>query len=107
STAMKSVVVDSSLYDWESDEPLRRPSSQTIIYELHVKGFTAHPNSGISEEIRGTFRALIEKIPYLQDLGISAVQLLPLFQFNPQDCPPGPVNYWGYAPVSFFAPHQA
>jgi len=106
-TAMKSVVVDPSLYDWEGDTPLNRASSQTIIYEMHVKGFTRHASSGISEKTRGTFRGLIEKIPYLQDLGISAVELLPVFQFDPQDCPPGRVNYWGYAPVSFFAPHQA
>ncbi len=106
-TAMKSVVVDPGLYDWEGDTPLRRPSSQTIVYEMHVKGFTRHPSSGVPEATRGTFRGLIEKIPYLQDLGISAVELLPVFQFDPQDCPPGRVNYWGYAPVSFFAPHQA
>ena len=107
STAMKSVVLDPRIYDWGGDTPLRRPSSQTIVYEMHVKGFTRHPNSGVPEETRGTFRGLIEKIPYLQDLGISAVELLPIFQFDPQDCPPGRVNYWGYAPVSFFAPHQA
>jgi isoamylase len=106
-TAMKSVIVDPRAYDWEGDEPLRRPSAQTIVYEMHVKGFTRHPSSGISEQTRGTFRGVIEKIPYLQDLGISAVELLPVFQFDPQDCPPGRVNYWGYAPVSFFAPHQA
>jgi isoamylase len=105
--AMKSVIVDSRSYDWEGDAPLKRPSSQTIVYEMHVKGFTRHPSSGVSEQTRGTFRGLIEKIPYLQDLGISAVELLPVFQFDPQDCPPGRVNYWGYAPVSFFAPHQA
>ena len=106
-TAMKSVIVDSRSYDWEGDAPLDRPSSQSIVYELHVKGFTRHPSSGVSAETRGTFRGLIEKIPYLQDLGISAVELLPVFQFDPQDCPPGLVNYWGYAPISFFAPHQA
>jgi isoamylase len=106
-TAMKSVVVDPGLYDWEGDAHLNRPCSQTIIYEMHVKGFTAHPSSGISQDSRGTFRGFLEKIPYLHDLGISAVELLPVFQFDPQDCPPGLVNYWGYAPVSFFAPHQA
>jgi isoamylase len=106
-TAMKSVVVDPSDYDWEGDEPLRRPSSQTIIYEMHVKGFTRHPSSGIGEKTRGTYAGLIEKIPYLQQLGITAVELLPVFQFDAQDCPPGKLNYWGYAPVSFFAPHQA
>jgi glycogen operon protein len=104
---MKSVVVDPSTYDWEGDTPLRRPSSRTIIYELHVRGFTRHPSSGLKENLRGTYAGLIEKIPYLKQLGITAVELLPIFQFDPQDCPPGKVNYWGYAPVSFFAPHQA
>ena len=71
------------------------------------KGFTRHPSSGVGEKTRGTYAGLIEKIPYLQQLGITAVELLPVFQFDAQDCPPGKVNYWGYAPVSFFAPHQA
>jgi len=105
--AMKNVIIDPRLYDWEGDTPLRRPSSQTIVYEMHVRGLTRHPNSGVPEEARGTFRGLVEKIPYLQDLGISAVELLPVFQFDPQDCPQDRVNYWGYAPVSFFAPHGA
>lgn len=105
-TAMKGVVVDLSGYDWEGDTPLHRPSSRTIIYEMHVRGFTRHPSSGLPENIRGTFRGLIEKIPYLQQLGITAVELLPVFQFDAQDCPPGHTNYWGYAPVAFFAPHR-
>jgi isoamylase len=103
---MKSVVVDSHAYDWEGDRPLKRPSSRTVIYEMHVRGFTQHPNSGVRDCCRGTYAGLIEKIPYLQDLGITAVELLPIFQFDPQDAPPGLINYWGYAPVSFFAPHQ-
>jgi isoamylase len=106
-TAMKSVVIDPVAYDWEGDQPLRHPSSRTIVYEMHVRGFTRHPSSGVSEEKRGTYAGLIETIPYLQKLGITAVELLPVFQFDAQDCPPGLVNYWGYAPVSFFAPHQA
>jgi len=106
-TAMRSVVVDPSAYDWEGDVPLRRPSARTVIYEMHVGGFTRHPSSGVSQDTRGTFAGLIEKIAYLQDLGITAVELLPVFQFDVQDCPPGKTNYWGYAPVSFFAPHQA
>jgi len=106
-TAMKSVVVNSSEYDWEGDVPLKRPSARTIVYEMHVRGFTRHPSSGVLEKKRGTYAGLIEKIPYLQELGITAVELLPVFQFDPQDCPPGKTNYWGYAPVSFFAPHQA
>ena len=105
-TAMKSVVTDPHAYDWEGDAPLRRPWSRTIIYEMHVRGFTAHPSSGLPESKRGTYAGLIEKIPYLQQLGITAVELLPVFQFDPQDAPPGRTNYWGYSPVSFFAPHH-
>jgi glycogen operon protein len=107
SVAMKSVVVDPSTYDWEGDAPLRRPSARTIVYEMHVRGFTCHPSSGVPDKTRGTYAGLIEKIPYLQNLGITAVELLPVFQFDAQDCPKGLVNYWGYQPVSFFAPHQA
>jgi glycogen operon protein len=106
-TAMKSIVVDPRAYDWEGDAPLRRSSVRTIIYEMHVRGFTRHPNSGVAERTRGTFAGLIDKIPYLHQLGVTAVELLPVFQFDAQDCPPGRTNYWGYAPVSFFAPHQA
>jgi glycogen operon protein len=105
SAAMKSVVVDPAGYDWEGDVPLRRASSRTIVYEMHVRGFTRHPNSGLPPKTRGTYAGLIEKIPYLQELGITAVELLPVFQFDPQDAPRGRVNYWGYSPVSFFAPH--
>ncbi|HVK10883.1 MAG TPA: glycogen debranching protein GlgX, partial [Gemmataceae bacterium] len=104
-TAMKSVVVDPAAYDWEGDAPLRLPSARTVIYEMHVRGFTRHPNSGVKEQLRGTYAGLTEKIPYLKDLGVTAVELLPVFAFDPQACPPGVVNYWGYQPVSFFAPH--
>ena len=106
-TAMKSVLADPQAYDWEGDVPLHRPWARTIIYEMHVRGFTAHPSSCVTESKRGTYAGLIEKIPYLQQLGITAVELLPVFQFDPQDAPPGRTNYWGYSPVSFFAPHQA
>jgi glycogen operon protein len=106
-TAMKSVVVDSAAYDWEGDLPLCRSATRTVIYEMHMRGFTRHPSSGVGEKTRGTYAGLVEKIPYLQQLGVTAVELLPVFQFDPHDCPPGKVNYWGYAPISFFAPHQA
>jgi len=106
-TAIKSVVTDPRTYDWEGDTPLNRPSPRTIVYEMHVRGFTRHPSSGVAEKKRGTFAGLIEKVPYLKELGVTAVELMPVFQFDPQDCLPGRVNYWGYAPVSFFAPHQA
>ena len=102
--AMKSVVTDPGGYDWEGDQPLRRPFSQTVIYEMHLAGFTRHPSSGVAPQRRGTYAGMIEKIPYLRDLGVTAVELLPVFQFDPYDAPPGRVNYWGYAPVSFFAP---
>jgi len=106
-TAMKSVVVDPANYDWEGDVPLKRPSARTVIYEMHVRGFTRHPSSGVPVKKRGTYAGLIHKIPYLQQLNITAVELLPVFQFDAQDAAPGHVNYWGYQPVSFFAPHQA
>jgi isoamylase len=105
-TPMKNVVVDPDAYEWEGDTPLHRPASQTIIYEMHVRGFTRHPSSGVSEAKCGTYAGLVEKIPYLQELGITAVELLPVFQFDAQAAPPGLVNYWGYEPLSFFAPHQ-
>ena len=105
--AMKSVVVDVQAYHWEGDTPLHRPAAQTIIYEMHVRGFTRHRSSGLADGTRGTYAGVIEKIPYLRQLGITAVELLPVFQFDSQDAPAGLTNYWGYAPVSFFAPHQA
>lgn len=103
--AMKSMVVDPRCYDWEGDMPLCTPSVRTVIYEMHVRGFTQHESSGVAPERRGTYAGLIEKIPYLKELGITAVELLPVFQFDPTDAPPGLTNYWGYQPVSFFAPH--
>ncbi len=106
SSAMKSVVVDTRTYDWGDDLFPRHPFSKTIIYELHVKGFTRNPNSGIQAGKAGTYAGLVEKIPYLMDLGITAVELLPVFQFDEQDAPEGKTNYWGYSPISFFAPHR-
>jgi isoamylase len=103
--AMKSVVADPRRYDWEGDTSLKRPFSRTVIYELHVGGFTRHPSSGVSMEKRGTYAGLVDKIGYLKHLGVTAVELLPIFQFDWQDAPPGLSNFWGYSPVSFFAPH--
>src|SRR5215831_1846351 len=105
--AMKSVVADPERYDWEGDRPLMRPFRETTIYELHVRGFTRHASSRVAPERAGTYAGLIEKIPYLQDLGVTAVELLPVFQFDLHDAPEGRLNYWGYQPVSFFAPHHA
>ncbi|MCB9351818.1 MAG: glycogen debranching protein GlgX [Lewinellaceae bacterium] len=105
--SIKSVVVGEGDYDWEGDKPLNRPFSKSIIYEMHVGGFTKHPSSGLPEELRGTYRGLIEKIPYLKKLGITAVELLPVQQFDPYDVPNDLSNYWGYSPIAFFAPHHA
>ena len=104
--ALKGVVVDSSTYDWEGDTFPRIPYASTVIYELHVGGFTRNPNSGIAPHKRGTYAGLIEKIPYLQELGVTTVELLPVHQFDEQDAPLGRKNYWGYSTIAFFAPHR-
>lgn len=107
-TSLRSVVIDTSDYDWEGDLPLNRAMSETIIYEVHVRGFTLSPTSGV--ERPGTFAGLIEKIPFLQKLGITAVELLPIFEFD--DIEIGYIddkplkNYWGYSPMCFFSPHS-
>jgi glycogen operon protein len=105
--SLRSVVVSPAAYDWEGDRPLRTPFARTVVYEMHVRGFTQHPSSGVHEGRRGTYAGLVDKIPYLRDLGITAVELLPVFQFDRGDAPAGRANYWGYQPVSFFAPHEA
>jgi glycogen operon protein len=104
--AVKSVVVDPHDYDWEGDTPLERPFVDAVIYELHVAGLTRNPNSGVAPAKRGTYAGLIEKIPYLVDLGIKSVELMPVQQFDAQAAPNG-TNYWGYQPVAWFAPHRA
>jgi glycogen operon protein len=106
-SAMRSRVLRDT-YDWEDDAPLLVPLNRAIIYEMHVGGFTRHPSAGV--RYPGTFAAVIEKIPYLQDLGITHVELMPVMAFDPQDVPPqtarlGLANYWGYSTHSFFAPH--
>ena len=103
--SIRSVVADLDGYDWEGDQPLRREFRETVIYELHVGGFTRNPNSGVSREKRGTYAGLVEKIPYLQELGVTAIELMPVCQFDWQDASAGLENYWGYSPVSFFALH--
>ncbi len=101
---MKSVVVDLEDCDWEGDKHPRHEFSHIVIYELHVRGFTKHPSSGVGEKA-GTYAGLVEKIPYLKELGVTAVELLPVQQFDQKDGPKGLSNYWGYTPISLFAPH--
>ena len=111
-SAMKCVVVGSSTYDWAGDRRLQHPFNETVIYEMHVGGFTRHPSSGTPYP--GTYLGVIDKIPYLRSLGITAVELLPVQQFDEQDIDQATPsaggtcvsNYWGYNPVSFFAPHR-
>jgi isoamylase len=86
-------------FDW-ADDVSPRPESDAIIYELHVKGYTKNPNSGVDASRAGTYSGLTEKIPYLTDLGITAVELMPIFQRDPHEG-----DYWGYMPLNFFAPH--
>jgi isoamylase len=96
-------------FDWEDDAPPRTPLSRTVVYELHVRGYTRHPSAKVRHP--GTFLGLCEKIPHLRDLGITAVQLMPVLEFDELDQThrhPGtgePLkNYWGYSPLSYFAP---
>lgn len=106
----KCVVINDD-FDWEGDKPLNLPLEKTIIYETHLKGFTASQNSGVNKDFAGTYKGFIEKIPYLQELGITAVELLPIFEFDENEVGNlNPrtgktlVNYWGYSTIGFFAP---
>jgi isoamylase len=106
-TAIRGRVVRDD-YDWEDDRPLFIPLNEAVIYEMHVGGFTRHPSSGVAHP--GTFAGIVEKIPYLKELGITHVELMPVMAFDAQDVPPktaslGLENYWGYSTHSFFAPH--
>jgi glycogen operon protein len=91
--------VERQTFDWVDDRSPRH-ESDAIIYELHVKGFTRNPNSGVAASRAGTYAALVEKIPYLKELGVTIVELMPIFQRDPQEG-----DYWGYMPLNFFAPH--
>lgn len=106
----KCVVVDDS-FDWEGDKPLNIPMEKTVIYETHLKGFTASKSSGVEKEIAGTYKGFTQKIDYLKSLGITAVELLPVFEFDENEVGnTNPktgetlVNYWGYSTIGFFAP---
>jgi isoamylase len=99
-------------FDWQEDAPLLTPSEDSIIYEMHVRGFTCHPSSLVARP--GTFAGLVEKIPYLKDLGVTAVELLPIHEFDECDCPfENPYtgerhrNFWGYNSIAFAAPKAA
>lgn len=95
------ILEESARFEWSGDRHPRH-EHDAIIYEVHVRGFTRHASSGLEEDLRGTYAGLIEKIPYLVELGVTVVELMPVFQFDPQE-----KNYWGYMPLNFFAPHHA
>ncbi|MBB1272452.1 glycogen debranching protein GlgX [Psychromonas sp. SR45-3] len=103
---LKGVVVDIDDYDWGEDFHPRHTFAKTVIYEMHVGGFTRHPSSGVGDDKRGTYAGIIEKIPYLKELGITAVELMPVYQFDPSEHHAGLVNYWGYSPISLFSVHR-
>jgi glycogen operon protein len=103
------IIIDNDDFDWQGDIPLNYPLRFSVVYETHVKGLTANPNSGV--EHPGTYRGLIEKIPFFKDLGITSLELLPIQEFNERELPrtnprTGGIltNYWGYSTVAFFAP---
>ncbi|MDR2439911.1 MAG: glycogen debranching protein GlgX [Planctomycetaceae bacterium] len=103
----KCVVIDDDDFDWRGDQHIRYDLSKSIIYELHVRGFTQSPSSETNHP--GTYLGLIEKIPYLQDLGITAVELMPIHEFpikGSDGLDPKIKNYWGYDTMAFFAPHR-
>lgn len=100
---------EDAAFDWGEDRPPRIPAGQLVLYELHVRGFTRHPSSDVAHP--GSYAGLREKIPYLRELGVNCVELLPVFEFDESDNPHSDpaagrplVNYWGYHPVGFFAP---
>ncbi|MFN2110778.1 MAG: alpha-amylase family glycosyl hydrolase, partial [Anaerolineae bacterium] len=107
--AMPKCVFTHEHFHWQDDLPPRHPWSKTVIYEIHIRGFTIHPNAGV--EHSGTYRGLMEMIPYLKELGVTAVELMPVHEFNEYQGPginpqTGKLlrNYWGYDPVAFYAP---
>jgi len=103
----KCVVIDDDEFDWKGDIHLRRDLSETIIYEMHVRGFTRSRSS--QTKYPGTYRGVIERIPYLKSLGVTAVELMPVHEFPIHDCLGQKLerpNYWGYDPMAFFAPHR-
>jgi isoamylase len=110
-TSMRSMVLDPDDYDWEDDELPRVPIAESVIYEMHVRGFTKSPTSDVAHP--GTFRGVIEKIPYLKSLGVTAIELLPIYDFDEsqvlRDASDGtPLrNYWGYDPYGHFAPQSS
>lgn len=109
-SSMRNVIINLDDYDWEGDAPLNRPMNETIIYEMHTGGFTRSPSAEVASP--GTYQGIVEKIPYLTSLGVTAVELLPVMHFDEttplrsNDNGDALTNYWGYSTISFFSPHS-
>ena len=103
---LKGVVSERQRFDFEAHPRPRHSWQRSVIYELHVGAFTRASDSGVEPSNRGTYQGVIEKLPYLQELGVTAIELLPVFSFDPADAPPGRDNVWGYSPLNWFTPHH-
>ena len=103
---LKGVVSERQRFDFEAHPRPRHSWQRSVIYELHVGAFTRASDSGVDPSNRGTYQGVIEKLPYLQELGVTAIELLPVFSFDPADAPPGLDNVWGYSPLNWFTPHH-
>ena len=103
---LKAVVTERDRFDLQAHPRPRNSWQRSVIYELHLGGFTRREDSGVPSEQRGSYQGLVQKLPYLKDLGITAIELLPVFAFDPADAPPGRDNVWGYSPLSWFSPHH-
>ncbi len=103
---LKGVVTERDSFDFDAAPRPRHSWQRSVIYELHVGGFTQGAGCPVPPERRGTLLGLIDTLPYLQELGVTAIELLPVMAFDPADAPPGRQNHWGYSPISWMAPHQ-
>ena len=106
-SCLKGVVTERDRFDFAAAPRPRHSWQRTVIYELHVGGFSRGPGSPVSADAQGTYLGLIEAIPYLKELGVTTIELLPVMAFDPHDAPAGRLNYWGYSPLSWMAPHHA
>ena len=104
-SCLKGVVSERNTFNFNEYPRPNTPWSETIIYELHVDAFTHRLKPTDRNNNQGNFLGIIEKLPYLKELGITAIELLPVFTFDPTDAPEGLNNYWGYSPINWFAPH--
>lgn len=107
----KGAILTPENFDWQGDAPLQLPLSEMIVYEMHVRGFTAHASSQVKSP--GTYAGILEKIDFLRDLGINAIELLPVYEFNENEYRRNnPLNkqllcnFWGYSTVNFFSPME-